>query len=134
MVLHLHICLTYWALILLPGPSDHHDIQIYLTTSFDRPSLPDSLTACIRDIKQWMSLNFLKLNNNKTEILIIGYVTSVRRMDLSCEIDGVHVKSSSSVRNLGILFDSSLSFASHISSVVKTSFFIFVILHVFNLL
>ncbi len=34
-----------------------------------------------------------------------------------------HVKPSSSVRNLGVLFDSSLSFASHISSVVKTSFF-----------
>jgi len=99
------------------------DIQIYLTTSSDRPSLPDSLTACIRDIKHWMSLNYLKLNNNKTEILMIGSATSVKRMDLSFEIDRVHVKPSSSVRNLGVVFDSSLSFASHISSVVKNSFF-----------
>ncbi len=35
----------------------------------------------------------------------------------------VHVKPSSSVRNLGVLFNLSLSNASHISSVVKTSFF-----------
>ncbi len=99
------------------------DIQIDLTTSSDRSSLPDSLTACIRDIKHWLSLNFLKLNNNKTEILMIGSATSVKKMDLSFEIDGVHIKPSLSVRNLGVLFDSSLSFASHISSVVKTSFF-----------
>ncbi len=64
-----------------------------------------------------------KLNNNKTEILMIGSATSVKRMDLSFEIDVVHVKPSSSVRNLGVLFDSSLFYASHISSVVKTSFF-----------
>lgn len=99
------------------------DIQIYLTTSSDRLSLPDSLTACIRDIKHWMSLNFLKINNNKTEILVMGTTTSVKKMDLSIDIDGVHVKPSSTVRNLGVLFDSTLSFASHISSVVKNSFF-----------
>ncbi len=60
------------------------DIQIYLTTSSDRSSLPDSLTACIRDIKHWLSLNFLKLNNNKIEILMIGSAPSVKKMDLSC--------------------------------------------------
>lgn len=99
------------------------DIQIYLTTSSDRLSLPDSLTACIRDIKHWMSLNFLKLNDNKTEILMIGTATSVERMDRSFEIDGIYVKPSSSVHNLCVLFDSSLSFTSHISAVVKNSFF-----------
>lgn len=99
------------------------DIQIYFTTSSDRPSLPDSLTACIRDIKHWMSLNFLKLNDNKTEILVIGSAASVKRMDQSFYIDGFHIKPSSLTRNLGVLFDSTLSFGSHISSLVKNSFF-----------
>ncbi len=54
---------------------------------------------------------------------MIGSAPSVKMMDLSLKIDGVHVNPSSSVRNLGVLFDSSLYFASHISSVVKTSFF-----------
>ncbi len=91
------------------------------TTNSNRSWLPDSLTACIRDIKHWLSLNFLKLNN-KTEILMIVSATSVKRMDLSFEIDGVHVKPSSSVHNLGVFFNLSLSNASQISSVVKTSF------------
>jgi len=38
-------------------------IQIYLNTGSDRP---DSLSACIRDIKHWMPLNVLKLNDKKT--------------------------------------------------------------------
>lgn len=70
-----------------------------------------------------MSLNFLKLHNNKTEILVIGSAASVKRMDLSFDIDGVHVKPLSSICNLGVLIDSTLSFGSPMSSLVKNSFF-----------
>ncbi len=38
-------------------------------------------------------------------------------------LDGCSVNSSSSVRNLGVLFDSNLSFDSHVSSICKTAFF-----------
>ncbi len=38
-------------------------------------------------------------------------------------LDGRSVDSSSSVRNLGVLFDSNLSFDSHVSSICKTAFF-----------
>ncbi len=40
-------------------------------------------------------------------------------------LDGCSLDSSSSVRNLGVLFDSYLSFDSHISSICKTEFFHF---------
>ncbi len=39
-------------------------------------------------------------------------------------LDGCSVDSLSSVRNLGVLFDSNLSFESHVSSICKTAFFI----------
>ncbi len=38
-------------------------------------------------------------------------------------LDGCSLNSSSSVRNLGVLFDSNLSFDSHISNICKTEFF-----------
>ncbi len=38
-------------------------------------------------------------------------------------LDGCSLDSSSSVRNLGLLFDSNLSFDSHVSSICKTEFF-----------
>ena len=52
------------------------DQQVYL--SFD-PSIQGdkelnvkSLEACIHDIRIWMKTNLLKLNNNKTEVILIG--------------------------------------------------------------
>ncbi len=38
-------------------------------------------------------------------------------------LDGCSLDSSSSVRNLGVLFDSNLYFEIHISSICKTAFF-----------
>ncbi len=38
-------------------------------------------------------------------------------------LDGCSLDSSSSVRNIGVLFDSNLSFDSHVSSICKTAFF-----------
>ncbi len=72
-----------------------NDIQIDLTASSARPSIPDSLTSCIRDIKHWMSLNFLELNNYETEILMTGSATWVKIMDLSFDNDGICLTPSS---------------------------------------
>jgi len=69
-----------------------------------------------------MTSNFLLLNSEKTEILIIGQKTSSRNnLEYCLTLDGCSVKSS--VRNLGVLFDTNLSFESHVSSICKTAFF-----------
>ncbi len=70
-----------------------------------------------------MTNNFLQLNSEKTEVLIIGPKNHTGNnlehcLTLDCALD-----SSSSVRNLGVLFDSNLSFVSHVSSICKTEFF-----------
>ncbi len=57
-------------------------------------------------------------------MLIIGHknLTS-NNLEHCLTLDGWSVDSSSSVRNLGVLFDSNLSFDSHVSSICKTAFF-----------
>ncbi|KAI2646872.1 putative RNA-directed DNA polymerase from transposon BS [Labeo rohita] len=71
-----------------------------------------------------MTSNFLLLNSEKTEVLIIGPKTSACNNLKHCLIlDGCSVNSLSSVRNLGVLFDGNLSFENHISSICKTAFF-----------
>ena len=48
------------------------DCQVYF--SFDSVSSVTITTidACLQDIATWMSLNKLKLNSEKTELLVIG--------------------------------------------------------------
>ncbi len=73
--------------------------------------------------KNWMS-NFLLLNSEKTEVLIIGPKTPTsNNQEHRLTLDGCSVNSSSSVRNLGVLCNSNLSFDSHVSSICKTAFF-----------
>ncbi len=71
-----------------------------------------------------MMSNFLLLNSEKTEVLIIGPKTPTSNNLEHCLIlDACSVDSSSSFRNLGVLFDSKLSFDSHVSSICKTAIF-----------
>ncbi len=67
-----------------------------------------------------MTSNFLLLNSEKTEVLIIGPKTfASNNLDHCLILDSCSVNSSSSARNLGILFDSNLSFEKHVSSKLK---------------
>ena len=100
------------------------DTQLYITTKTLTPAVLSTLTNCLTDIKTWMNQNFLKLNSNKTETIIFGKKSSLPpSQNLSLCIDGHSVTPSFLVRNLGIYMDSTLSFKSHISHIMKTSFF-----------
>ncbi len=58
-------------------------------------------------------------------MVIIGPKTfACNNLDHCLILDGCSVNSSSSARNLGVLFDSNLSFKKHVSSICKTAFFL----------
>ena len=48
------------------------DTQLYIAVSPDDTGPLDALFNCILDIKSWMAANFLQLNQDKTEVLVIG--------------------------------------------------------------
>lgn len=100
------------------------DIQLYLTTTSPSDPPPHSLTDCLSDLKTWMQNNFLKLNTEKTEILLVGPKSMLTKpYTFTLNIDDSPVHSTATVKNLGITFDSTLSFDHHIKSVTKTAFF-----------
>ncbi len=71
-----------------------------------------------------MTDNFLLLNSEKTEVLIVSPKKHKSNNPEHClTLDGCSLDSLSSVSNLGVLFDSNLSFDSHVSSICKTEFF-----------
>ncbi len=104
------IMLMILSSIFLSRPGETHQIE--------------KLMECIFDIKIWMTNNFLLLNYEKTEVLIIGHKNHPsNNLEHCLTLDGCSLDSSSSVRNLGVLFDSNLFFDSPVSSICKIEFF-----------
>ncbi len=71
--------------------------------------------------------NFRLLNSDKKDILFIGPKNSTKNstqniLDHNLQLDRCPV-TSSTVKNLGVILDSNLSFENHISHVTKTAFF-----------
>lgn len=97
------------------------DTQLYVSMSDHRQIEIKHLVNCMSDLENWMSLNFLKLNQDKTEILIFG--SKKKRENFSSVLKGFSLNATNQARNLGVILDSDLNFESHIKNVCKTSFY-----------
>jgi len=95
------------------------DTQLYIAVSPDDTGPIDALFNCILDIKSWMAENFLQLNQDKTEVLVIG--PEGQREKLLPKLQDF--KPSQYVKNLGVIFDSELSFIPHIKNITKIGFY-----------
>ena len=100
------------------------DTQLYVSLKPGETNHLDKLDACLKDIRTWMARNFLLLNSDKTEIIVLGprHLRESFSSDVTA-IDGISLAPSTTVRNLGVLFDQDLSFNSHIKQISKTAFF-----------
>ncbi len=86
---------------------DHQSHLAFLPIDQDSADLAvNKITRCIVEIKQWMVKNMLKLNDDKTEFIVIG--TRQQRSNIA---------PISTVRNLGVMFDSEMSMKAHVSSI-----------------
>ena len=76
-------------------------------------------------VSAWMTGSKLKLNPSKTEFLLIG--TKLQREkflnNFPCLLLGQDTNPSTSAKNLGVLFDSSLNFRKHISQTCRACFY-----------
>ena len=103
------------------------DQQLYTSFVFnDEEGLAaaaDRVELCVADIYKWMTTNKLKLNRDKTELL---YLHSRFRPCL--ELDGIHLGTdfiypSPHARNIGAVFDSTMTMSNHVSAIVKSGFY-----------
>ena len=110
---------------------NHHlyadDSQLFI--SFSAPDFSQNasyLETTIDSVFTWMSANLLSLNQSKTEFLLIGLPKKLSKVsDATLHMPSdVTINPSDSARNLGVIFDSSLTMSDHIFAVFK-SFFLF---------
>ena len=86
------------------------DTQLYIEFNplfRDLSTIEERITNCFEDIKTWMTQNKLKLNQNKTEALVVQTKNSYS----SCPVDSIQldnaadpVDASHTVKSLGVLF------------------------------
>jgi len=81
----------------------------------------DSLANCIQDINDWMSQNFLKLNKDKTEVLIIGSKEQIEKLIPKLHILGLNP--SKVAKKLGVVFDFDFNFKTHVCNVTNIAFY-----------
>jgi hypothetical protein len=83
----------------------------------------DTIDICTSNISTWMKTHFLKLNNEKTEILVITTPSLTGHQITSLNICGSAVKVSDCVRDLGVHYDSTLRMDTHIKAVCKKAYY-----------
>jgi hypothetical protein len=101
------------------------DTQLYLgfkqKSASDTKMKSDSIQSCLQEIKEWMSLNFLKINPGKTKFLIIGSKHNIRNdfgngLVLLNESNGKEIEKLNKVLLLGVNVDSTISMEAFVNS------------------
>ena len=96
------------------------DTQFYLSLG-NVEDTERKINNVMIDIKRWMNSKQLKLNDSKTKCLIVGKKHDLRRLDIAnLKVLENEFEVTSPIKNLGIVFDCSLSFNEQINRVVKT--------------
>ena len=102
----------------LSGYADDH--AIIHSFNLDDNNINQIIENDIGKIKTWMEDNQLKMNDAKTEFIVIGTSSSLRKNTLDhVKIGNTNIQHSSNIKFLGINLDEKLSFKDHIQNRTK---------------
>ena len=91
------------------------------------------MERCILDIHTWMLTDKLKLNENKTEVMLIGTKQQLSKVNIdSLTVGSIDIAPVTVARNLGTWFDSNLNLQEQIHKTCKSGFSIYIIFGVFE--
>ncbi len=104
------------------------DTQIYcffnVKSSTDADNALASLTKCVEDVRAWMTQSLLKLNDDKTEFLVMSsphFQQTVCKKSMT--IGDAVINSTQQCRNLGVTFDARMDLKKHVANVCRSAFF-----------
>ena len=103
------------------------DTQLYLSFKPDKQEIAQgealtNLQNCISDVRAWMAANFLKLNDDKTELLVLGTPQQLEKVSIeSVTVGNCQIEPSPTVRNIGAHFDQHLKMNHQVSLTCKAA-------------
>ena len=91
------------------------------------------MQSCISDVKAWATANMLKLNDNKTELMLVTSKRTKHLHDLptSITIENAQVPFKQSVKNFGSTLDCHLTMNAHVTNIARTCYLNCVVWHLF---
>ena len=108
----------------------HHsfddDLQLQMSDPPYRISeLLHPIQLCISDVKAWATANMLKLNDNKTELMLVTCKRTKHLYNLptSITIENAQIPFKQSVKNCGFTLDCHLTMNAHVSNIARTCYF-----------
>ena len=81
------------------------------------------IETCLAEIDAWMSINKLKLNKDKTELLFLYSKHSPQNLLPDLHFGNEMISPSKSARNIGVIFDSTMSMEPQVNSICKSAFY-----------
>ena len=102
------------------------DTQVYIKIEprNDLNDVSSRLKACLNDIRSWMSVKFLKLNQDKTELMIFAPKNRLSDIKGFClEFGDSVIHDVPWVKNLGVFFDTTLTMDKHCTAVSRACYF-----------
>jgi len=99
------------------------DTQLYIALNNDEAL--SSLSDCFRKVHNWFSTNGLSPNPDKSEAIVIGTGARLRSegsLD-AINIGDVNIRTSDTIKSLGVTIDNKLSFNAHVNSLCKAAHF-----------
>ena len=81
------------------------------------------IKACLGKIDSWMVQNKLKLNQDKTEFLVLNTQQRPQPVIDYIKVKTDRVEPSFSARNIGAIFDQKISLEKHVAYIYKSSFY-----------
>ena len=84
-----------------------------------------SMQSCICDVKAWATANMLKLNDNKTELMLVTTKRTkhLHSLPTSITIGNAQISLKKSVMNLGFTLDCHLTMNAQVSNIARTCYF-----------
>ena len=123
------VCVSTLASVVPQNVSFHQyadDTQLYcgFKTSDYRNGVK-ALEDCSAAVEQWFLSNGLLLNAEKSDAVVLSTSQQAGKIPVnsSIRVAGCDIRLSDSVRNLGVVIDSRLSFNEHVSSVCRSCYF-----------
>ena len=111
-----------------------HNIQVHMYADDTQLFVPfkveeydeamNRLEACVAEMRLWLSENHLKLNDEKTEFVVIGQKQLINRIgkEQVIHIGDSMIKATQHAKNIGAMIDCNMDMRMHVNYVARASY------------